>query len=65
METLNNESVESRRDFLKKVAYAAPAVVALGALNAHAMPVPVSCDSVQSSCAKTASSLNVNMIKKS
>lgn len=32
-----NQSVEARRSFLKKVAYAAPAVVALGALT-----VPVS-----------------------
>lgn len=36
MENVENQNVEARRSFLKKVAYVAPAVVALGALNAHA-----------------------------
>jgi hypothetical protein len=34
MENLETQKVEARRGFLKKVAYAAPAVVALGALTA-------------------------------
>lgn len=36
MENVENQNVEARRSFLKKVAYVAPAVMALGALNAHA-----------------------------
>jgi len=36
MENVEIQGVEARRSFLKKVAYVAPAVVALGALNAHA-----------------------------
>ncbi|MFZ2969246.1 MAG: hypothetical protein WA080_09370 [Sulfuricurvum sp.] len=36
MENPANENVESRRDFLKKSVYAAPALVALGSLNVYA-----------------------------
>jgi hypothetical protein len=36
MENVENQNVEARRSFLKKVAYVAPAVMALGALNAQA-----------------------------
>jgi hypothetical protein len=36
MENLMNERGESRRDFLKKSVYAAPALVALGSLNVYA-----------------------------
>lgn len=34
MENVEIQTVEARRSFLKKVAYAAPAIVALGALTA-------------------------------
>ncbi len=38
MENLEMESTNSRRTFLKKVAYVAPAVIVLGGLSAQASP---------------------------
>ncbi|MDO9208052.1 MAG: hypothetical protein Q7T91_07345 [Sulfuricurvum sp.] len=36
MDNTQARNVEARRSFLKKAAYVAPAIIALGALNAHA-----------------------------
>ncbi len=36
MENVEIQNVEARRSFMKKMAYVAPAVMVLGALNAHA-----------------------------
>jgi hypothetical protein len=40
MENLEMESTDSRRTFLKKVAYVAPAVIVLGGLSAQAGTTP-------------------------